>query len=63
MLYTDVVNILLLILNVLQSYPHFYALKYMLVTHEADATGLPVFQCPIMRLMWIVVCIDVDSCL
>ena len=62
-LYTDVVNILLLILNVLQSYPHFYALKYMLVTHEADATGLPVFQCPIMRMVWRIVCIDVDSCL
>ena len=63
MLYTGVVNILLLILNVLQSYPHFYALKYMLVTQEADTTGLPVFQCSIMRMVWRVVCIDVDSCL
>lgn len=62
-LYTGVVNILLLILNVLQSYPHFYVLKYMLVTQEADTTGLPVFQCPIMRMVWRIVCIDVDSCL
>ena len=62
-LYTGVVNILLLILNVLQSYPHFYALKYMLVTQETDATGLPVFPCPVMRMVWRVVCIDVDSCL
>lgn len=62
-LYTCVVDILLLILNVLQSYPHFYALKYMLVTQEADTTGLPVFQYPVMRMVWRVVCIDVDSCL
>lgn len=62
-LYTGVVNILYLILNVLQSYPHFYALKYMLVTQEADATGLPVFPFPVMRMVWIVVCRDVDSCL
>ena len=33
----------------------------MLVTQEADATGLPVFLCPVMRMMWRVVCIDVDS--
>ena len=63
MLYTGIVDILLLILNVLQCYPHFYALKYMLVTQEADATGLPVFHYPVMRMMWGVVCIDVDSCL
>ena len=62
-LYTGIVNILYLILNVLQSYPHFYVLKYMLVTQEADATGLPVFPCPVMRMVWRVVCIDVDSCL
>lgn len=62
-LYTGIVNILSLILNMLQSYPHFYALKYMLVTQEADATGLPVFLCPVMRMVWGVVCIDVYSCL
>lgn len=62
-LYTGVANILLLIINALQSYPHFYALKYMLVTQEANATGLPVFQCPVIRMVWIVVCRDVDSCL
>ena len=62
-LYTGVVNILLLILNVLQCYPHFHALKYMLVTLEADITGLPVFHNPVMRLMCRVVCRDVDSCL
>lgn len=62
-LYTGIVNILYLILNMLQSYPHFYALKYMLVTHGADTTGLPVFPCPVMRMVWRVVCIDVDSCL
>ena len=62
-LYTGIVNILQLILNVLQIYPHFYALKYMLVTQEADATGLPVFPCPVMRMVWRVVCRDVDSCL
>ena len=63
MLYTGVVNILLLILNVLQSYPHFYALKYMLVTQGADTTGLPVFHYPVMRMVWRVVCKGVDSCL
>ena len=62
-LYTCIVNILQLILNVLQSYPHFYALKYMLVTQEADATGLPVFPCPVMRMVWRVLCRGVDSCL
>ena len=63
MLYTGIVDILLLILNVLQSYPHFYALKYMLVTLEADTTGFPVFPCPVMRMVWRVVCKGVDSCL
>ena len=62
-LYTCIVNILYLILNVLRSYPHFYALKYMLVTQEANATGIPIFQCPVIRMVWIVVCRDVDSCL
>ena len=62
-LYTGIVNILSLILNVLQSYPHFYFLKYMLVTQKTDATGLPVFLCPVMRMVWRVVCRDVDSCL
>ena len=60
-LYTVFVNILYLILNVLRSYPHFYALKYMLVTQEADTTGLPVFQCPVMRLVWRVVYKPVDN--
>ena len=62
-LYTGIVNNLLLILNVLQSYPHFYALKYMLVTQEADTTGLPVFRYPVIRMVWRVVCRGVDSCL
>lgn len=35
----------------------------MLVTQGTDTTGLPVFHYPVMRLMWIVVYRDVDSCL
>ena len=62
-LYTGIVDILSLILNMLQSYPHFYVLKYMLVTQEADTTGLPVSHYPVMRMVWRVVCIDVYSCL
>lgn len=62
-LYTGIVNILYLIFNVLRSYPHFYALKYMLVTQEADTTGLPVFPCPVMHMVWRIVCRGVDSCL
>lgn len=61
MLYTGIVDILLLILNVLQSYPHFYALKYMLVTQETDATGLPVSRHPVMRLVLVVVYKPVDN--
>lgn len=33
----------------------------MLVTQEADATGLPVFPCPVMRMVWIVVYKPVDN--
>ena len=60
-LYTGIVNILYLILNVLRSYPHFYSLKYMLVTQEADATGLPVSRLPVMRLVLAVVYKPVDN--
>ena len=62
-LYTGIVNILSLILNMLQSYPHFYALKYMLVTQDLDVTGVPVFEYPVMYLVWIVAGTCVDSCL
>lgn len=59
---TGFVNIVLLIISILHSYPHFYVVYYMLVISVFDYICFPVIVYPVVLIMLVAMDKPVDNC-